>query len=117
MMRKLGLINCEGNIVELYVNSRSVLTMRALLNNSAGYLEFTPLLADIKAFLNNQSSLYELIKGAKELFILAGRKSRIAVQTIEKKHIYLSDRSLNDNGQDVVEENVSLIKQLLGIKK
>ena len=56
-MKKLGLINCEGNIVELYVNSRSVLTMRALLNNSAGYLEFTPLLADIKSFLNNHGLL------------------------------------------------------------
>ena len=26
-------------------------------------------------------------------------------------------KSLNDNGQDVVEENISLLKQLLGIKK
>jgi hypothetical protein len=110
-MKKLALLNYEGNIMECRIIKGSDLYLLVILLNDNGYINFIPTAKDMYSYLMGRCTVNEMIKGSKKIHVNNICKSP---NEIDYKNIHSGEKRITDHSEeDLCIENISKIKEIL----
>tara|TARA_B100000795_G_C22800531_1_gene441663 strand:- start:806 stop:1150 length:345 start_codon:yes stop_codon:yes gene_type:complete len=111
-MRKIGLVNCEGNIIEYYLNSRKEVLLRTMLKDG-NMLEFKPPTKALLKYLSNEISLIDITKNVERFILRICRGEKYILQSIDKNQLKLAEKKIQENHQNVCQNNIDDLKLVL----
>jgi hypothetical protein len=111
-MKKIGLINCEGNIVEYFLNNRKEVTLRTMLKDG-NILEFIPSPKSLLKYLSNEIELFEVTKNVERFILRICGGEKYTLKSINKQQLRIAEKKVQENYQNICQNNIDNLKLIL----
>jgi hypothetical protein len=111
-MRKIGLVNCEGNITEYYLNNKKEVTLSTMLKDG-NMLEFKPSTKALLKYLSNEITLFDVTKNIERFRLSICRGEKYFLNSIGKQQLRIAEKRIQENYQNVCQNNIDNLKLIL----
>ena len=104
------LLNCEGCVLGFELDNKMQVVFNSFIFNTNDRVYFRPTKDVLKNFLRNDITILGLIKSSEKIYL--GEK---LITNIDDIDIHSLHKKIKDSPQDIVKENLDLLKEIIRI--
>ena len=102
------ILNCEGCVLGFELDNKMQLVFNSFVFNTNDRVYFRPTKDSLKKYLRNDITILGLIQSSEVIYL--GEKLITDIDTLE---IHSLHKKLKDSPQDIVQNNLDLLKELI----
>ena len=113
-MKRLAILNSEGNIIECRINKYSEISVKVLLLKDQGSILFTPKTSDISKYLLGECTLNRIIRFSKDIII---NDKRVDAVNVDYNNIHSGKKKITELCKSMLcMENIEMLVAQLEVR-